>query len=318
MKYTLRHTLIMKILLTGAHGQLGQDLMTALAQHDVLGTAHSATPMQDAEDDARPRSAIALDICNVQEVRATINSFAPQVVINCAAFHRVDDIEKDATQALAVNALAVQQMALTCRDANAALLHVSTDYVFDGAKRSPYLETDLPNPLSAYGASKLAGELLIRSAWPRHYIVRTCGLYGTSGASGKAEGPRGVNKGKGGNFVNTMLRLANEGKAIRVVNDQTCTPTSTQDLARQIAQLIEAPDYGTYHMTNAGACTWYEFAGEIFRLAGLQPEVRAITSDEFNAPARRPPYSVLQNQALQALGMNPMRPWREALADYIQ
>lgn len=294
----------MKILLIGANGQLGHDLLTALAHHDVLGTARGAITVNDSENDWP--SPIALDVCDAVEVRATITSFSPAIVINCAAYHRVDDIESDASQALAVNALAAQRLALICREVDAALLHISTDYVFDGAKRTPYVETDLPNPLSAYGATKLAGELLIRAAWCKHYIVRTCGLYGLAGASGK-----------GGNFVNTMLRLAQEGKPIRVVNDQTCTPTFTKDLAQQIARLIETGAYGTYHITNDGACTWYEFACEIFRLAGLQPEVRAITSAEFNVLARRPPYSVLENAGLKALGIDQMRHWREALAEYV-
>jgi dTDP-4-dehydrorhamnose reductase len=300
----------MKILLIGANGQLGHDLLAALPSHDVLPTARGASLA--GED----KTAIALDVCDTREVRATINSFAPAIVINCSAFHRVDDIEKDAAQALAVNAQAVQQLALACRDADAALLHVSTDYVFDGAKTTPYTEADLPNPISAYGASKLAGELLLSAAWPKHYIVRTCGLYGMAGASGKAEGPRSAAKGSG-NFVNTMLRLASENKMIKVVNDQTCTPTFTKDLAQQITALIETGAFGTYHITSAGSVTWHAFAAEIFRLAKVKADLRPITSAEFNAPARRPAYSVLENAGLQKLGINRMRPWQDALAAYI-
>lgn len=291
----------MKILLIGANGQLGHDLLAALKQHQVLPTARGASL---AGEDHTP---IALDVCSTQEVRATLHSFAPNVVINCSAFHRVDDIEKDAAQALAVNALAVQQLALACRDADAALLHVSTDYVFDGEKRTPYTEADQPNPISAYGASKLAGELLLRAAWHKHYIVRTCGLYGIAGASGK-----------GGNFVNTMLRLAGEGKTIKVVNDQTCTPTFTKDLAGQIAALIETNAFGTYHITSAGATTWHDFAAEIFRLAKVQADLQPTTSAEFSALAKRPAYSVLENAGLQKLGIDHMRDWHEALAEYIQ
>jgi dTDP-4-dehydrorhamnose reductase len=291
----------MKILLIGANGQLGHDLLAALNPHHVLPTSRGASL---AGEDT---TAIALDVCDAREVRATLNSFAPDIVINCSAFHRVDDIEKDASQALAVNALAVQQLALACRDANAALLHVSTDYVFDGNKRTPYTEADLPNPISAYGASKLAGELLLRSAWHKHYIVRTCGLFGIAGASGK-----------GGNFVNTMLRLANEGKTIKVVSDQICTPTFTKDLAEQIALLIETNAFGTYHITSAGGVTWHGFATEIFRLANIKADLRPITSAEFNAPAKRPAYSVLENAGMQKLGIDRMREWHEALAEYIK
>ncbi len=290
----------MKILLIGANGQLGHDLLAALSSHHVLPTARGANVA------GANHTPITLDVCNTQAVRTTLDAFAPDLVINCSAFHRVDDIEKDATQALAVNALAVQQLALACRAANAALLHISTDYVFDGEKRTPYTEADLPNPISAYGASKLAGELLVRAAWPKHYLVRTCGLYGIAGASGK-----------GGNFVNTMLRLAGENKTIKVVNDQTCTPTFTQDLAQQIAALIETNAFGTYHITSAGATTWHDFAAEIFRLAGIQADLHPTTSAEFNAPARRPAYSVLENAGLQRLSIDRMRDWRTALAEYI-
>jgi dTDP-4-dehydrorhamnose reductase len=291
----------MKILLIGANGQLGHDLLLALSSHDVLPTARGASL---AGEDRAP---IALDVCNTHEVRATINSFAPGVVINCSAFHRVDDIEKDATQALAVNAQAVQQLALACREADVALVHVSTDYVFDGKASAPYTEADLPNPISAYGASKLAGELMLRAAWHKHYIVRTCGLYGIAGASGK-----------GGNFVNTMLRLASEGKTIKVVSDQTCTPTFTKDLAEQIALLIESNAFGTYHITSAGSATWHDFAAEIFRLANVKADLHPTTSAEFNAPAKRPAYSVLENAGLQKLGIDRMRDWHDALAEYIQ
>ena len=290
----------MKILLIGANGQLGHDLVKSLAQHHVLSTARGGT-----EDDSSS-AAIALDVTNTNEVRSTLNGFAPEVVVNCAAFHRVDDIEKDASQALAVNAHAAHQLALACREVDAALMHISTDYVFDGAKRAPYVESDLPNPLSAYGASKAAGESLIRVAWPKHYIVRTCGLYGIAGASGK-----------GGNFVNTMLRLAGNDKPIKVVGDQMCTPTFTQDLARQLAALIETNAFGTYHITSDGETTWHDFAAEIFRIAKLKPDLQPTTSAEFNAPAKRPSYSVLENRALKSLGIDCMRPWREALAEYL-
>jgi dTDP-4-dehydrorhamnose reductase len=304
----------MRILLIGASGQLGRDLLIALAHHHVLGTTRGTAGLEHIKLEADWPSPIALDVCNEAELRATILSFTPDLVINCAAYHRVDDIEKDATQALAVNALAVHRMALICREINAALLHISTDYVFDGAKGTPYVETDPPNPLSAYGASKLAGELLLRAAWHKHYIVRTCGLYGLAGASGKTDNT-GLRS--SGNFVNTMLRLAAEGRPIRVVNDQTCTPTFTKDLAAQIALLIETEAYGTYHATNDGACTWYEFACEVFRLAGLSVDVQPVSSAEYGAPARRPPYSVLENRALKALGIDRMRPWQEALAEYM-
>ncbi len=289
----------MKILLIGANGQLGHDLTRALASHDVLATTRGGTDTS--------ASAIALDVTNASEVRTTLKSFAPDAVVSCAAFHRVDDIEKDASQALAVNAQAAHQLALACRETNSALMHISTDYVFDGVKRAPYVETDLPNPISAYGASKAAGESLIRAAWPRHYIVRTCGLYGIAGASGK-----------GGNFVNTMLRMAGENKTIRVVGDQTCTPTFTQDLSQQLAELLTTNAFGTYHITSDGETTWHDFAAEIFRMANVKADLHPISSADFGAAAKRPPYSVLENRGLKTLGIDHMRPWREALAEYLR
>ncbi len=289
----------MRILLIGANGQLGSDLRDALTSHSVLAASRSQIT------DARHET-VQLDVTETDAVRGAIGRWQPALVLNCSAFHRVDDIEKDAGAALQVNALAAQQLALLCKAADSALMHISTDYVFDGATRAPYVESDLPNPLSAYGASKLAGELLIRSAWHKHYIVRTCGLYGRAGTSGK-----------GGNFVNTMLRLAREGKPVRVVGDQTCTPTFTHDLAQQLAQLIETGAYGTYHATSAGACTWHEFANAIFELSNLTTRAQAISSVEFGAPATRPPYSVLENAGLAKLGIDRMRPWREALAAYL-
>ncbi len=293
----------MKILVIGANGQLGQDLMRALSGHEVLGTTRGGALIEDLPSAAL----VALDICIPRETSAVRLSFKPQLVINCAAFHRVDEIERDCAKAFEVNAVAVHRLAMECRQRDIALLHVSTDYVFDGAQRSPYVETDCPRPLSAYGASKLAGEHLLRATWHKHYIIRTCGLYGLSGASGK-----------GGNFVNTMLRLAQAGKPIRVVNDQACTPTATRDLAAQIVELIQTGAYGTYHITNHGECTWFEFACEIFRLAGMSADVQPISSEAYGAPARRPAYSVLRNAALQSLGIDRMRHWRDALADYVR
>jgi dTDP-4-dehydrorhamnose reductase len=286
----------MKILLIGANGQLGSDLQNALARHDVVATARASN-----------EKAFALDVTDAQQVRDMMTKFSPRIVINTSAFHRVDEIERDSSQALHVNALAAHNLALICREFDIPLMHFSSDYVFDGAKRTPYVESDLPNPLSAYGASKLSGELLIRAAWNKHYIVRTCGLYGVAGASGK-----------GGNFVNTMLRLAGESKPIRVVSDQVCTPTFTQDLAIQSAQLIDSGVFGTYHITNEGGCAWNEFADAIFECAGLSVRAKPITSVEFGAPAIRPPYSVLDNLGLKKLGMNRMRHWRDALAEYVR
>lgn len=295
----------MKIILIGANGQLGTDLVKSLTRHDVVNA------IQPGTDGGGLANLMELDVSNSIAVRAAIAAHKPDVIVNTAAFHRVDDIESDAMAALQVNAYAAQQLALACRDGDVALLHISTDYVFDGARRTPYVEADLPNPISAYGATKLAGELLVRAAWHKHYIIRPCGLYGTAGAMGKTGASRG------GNFVNTMLKLGRGDKPVKVIADQVCTPTYSKDLAEQIELLIRSAKYGTYHTTSDGACSWYEFAREIFRLAGMSPQVIPITSDEYGAPAKRPAYSVLENRALRAIGIDRMRDWHEALAEYI-
>jgi dTDP-4-dehydrorhamnose reductase len=184
---------------------------------------------------------------------------------------------------------------------------MSTDYVFGGEKRAPYTEDDAPNPLNVYGVSKLAGEYFVRALCPKHFIVRTSGLYGVAGSSGK-----------GGNFVETMIRLAKEGKPIRVVTDQVLTPTYTRDLAHKIKELLQTEAYGVYHITNSGQCSWYEFAAKIFELLSLKPDFGPTTSAEFGAKAKRPAYSVLAHGRLAQLGLDDLRSWPEALAAYLE
>jgi dTDP-4-dehydrorhamnose reductase len=212
------------------------------------------------------------------------------------------------TTSFAVNTWAVRDLAAVCRDLDCALCHFSTDYVFglDAVRATPLTEADLPGPVSVYGLSKLAGEYLVRSICPKHFVIRTCGLYGVWG-----------NGGKGGNFVETMLRVAGQGKPLRIVNDQRCTPSFTADVAATTAALIGAGAFGLYHATNAGDCTWYEFAREIFRAAGVTAALTPITSAEFGAHAIRPPYSVLANEKLRSVGVTPPRPWPEAVAAYL-
>lgn len=281
----------MRILLIGAAGQLAQDLLPVLQArgHDVVPVTHEQ-----------------LEICTLAAVRQTVTTARPQCVINTAAFHRVDDCEDQAERAFAVNVVGVRNLAQAAEEAGAALAHFSTDYVFGGEKRTPYTETDLPRPLSTYAMSKLAGEFAARRYCSRHFVVRTCGLYGMGGS-----------RSKGGNFVETMLRLAAQGKTIRVVADQIVTPTSTADLAERVALLIESEHYGLYHMTSAGECSWYEFAAQVFRLARVSADLQPTDSKSFAAKARRPAYSVLENCALRAAGLPEFRPWQEALGDYM-
>ncbi len=293
----------MRVLLLGVNSQLGHDLLPALAGHSIVTTGRQDLP-------GAPNHHV-LDLADTAALHALVLAERPQVIINTTAFHRVDDIEHDVSEALRMNGHVPHQLALVSRETNAVLVHVSTDYVFDGAKRAPYVESDPVAPLSAYASSKVAGEWLVRNTGCMHLIVRSCGLYGLAGSAGK-----------GGNFVNTMLRLAKEGKPIRVVDDQVCTPTFTQDLARQMVTLIEHAlqrgAWGTYHVTQSDDCTWHEFATEIFRLAGLTVDLAPTSSAAFRQPATRPPYSVLENAGLQLLGIDGMRPWQTALADYLR
>jgi dTDP-4-dehydrorhamnose reductase len=283
----------MRIAIIGATGQLGSDLVK------VLGTVHHLIPMTHED----------IEVTDCASVFALIGQSQPDVVINTAAFHRVDQCEDDVGKALSVNARGVRNVALACREAGATLVHLSTDYVFGGdlARSTPYAEDDLPAPTNMYGVSKLAGEHVIRYLTERYFIFRVAGLFGVAGSSGK-----------GGNFVELMLRLASEGRSVRVVDDQRTTPTYTVDLARQIAAVIETDEYGLYHATSQGDCTWYEFAAEVFRQSGLEPPLARARTGDFGEKATRPAYSVLGNAALQRLGKDIMRPWQEALAAYLQ
>jgi dTDP-4-dehydrorhamnose reductase len=220
----------------------------------------------------------------------------------------VDKAETEPEAAFAVNAWGVRALSAICRDLDCTLVHISTDYVFglEPGRRIPYDEVDAPGPVSVYGLSKLAGEYLVRSQCPKHFVVRTCGLYGVWGSGGK-----------GTNFVETMLRVAGQGKPLRVVADQICTPSYTVDVAAALAALIPTGRFGLYHITNAGACSWYEFARTIFQLAGVKAHLSATTSQDYGAPARRPGYSVLANGKYASLNLPLPRLWQEALADYL-
>jgi dTDP-4-dehydrorhamnose reductase len=280
----------MRVLIVGANGQLGSDLKKVLQDEDVIPLTH-----QDVE------------IREPVGVLAALRHHQPEVVINTAAFHKVDVCEENAQQAFAVNTLGVRNLALACQECGCSLLHMSTDYVFDGRKETAYVETDSPNPINVYGNSKLAGEYFVRYLLDAHFVVRTSGLFGVAGSSGK-----------GGNFVELMLRLAREGRDIRVVDDQALSPTYTLDLARQIKALIQTEHYGLYHATSHGCCSWYEFTAKIFELAGLSPSLSPQTTAESGARATRPARSELGNQALKNIGLDQMRSWEEGLAAYLE
>lgn len=280
----------MKIALIGADGQLGFDLLNLLPT-----------------EKCRPLFYPDFDVREAQKTRDILQSLAPDVVINTAAFHRVDECEDRPEEALIVNAVAVRNLALICRERNAVLVHFSTDYVFDGRKRTPYVEEDEPAPLNVYGVSKLAGEYFVRSLCQKYFLIRTCGLYGSAGC-----------REKGMNFVELMIHLEKSGRPLRVVDDQWVTPTSTEELAARILELLGTERYGLYHMTNEGQCTWYEFAREIFSVVGRAANLSPIDSQAYGTKARRPAYSVLENQRAKALGITDFSPWREALKNYLK
>ncbi len=278
----------MHILITGSNGMFGHALTA------VLSKQHPLTGFDLPE----------LDITNLSSVKAAISTCRPDVIINAAAYTDVDGCETNENQAFAANATGPRNLAVIANELNIPLVHISTDYVFDGISPIPYNVSDIPNPQSVYGKSKLSGEKHIRELCSRHYIIRTSWLYGLHGR----------------NFVSTMLCLAREQDELGVVNDQTGSPTYTVDLAEAIAQLILIkPAYGTYHITNSGTCTWYEFTLEILRQAGISGvRVNPITTEEINRPAPRPRYSVLDNSKWHTIGGTPLRHYKEALADYLK
>ncbi|MDH3216220.1 MAG: dTDP-4-dehydrorhamnose reductase [Candidatus Krumholzibacteria bacterium] len=280
----------MTIAIIGADGQLGKDVQLALKAHDTRPIAHGE-----------------VDITDAAKVVAAIAAIHPDWVINTAAMTHVDDCEGQHMRAFEINALGARHVAEASRQVGAALIHISTDYVFDGEKKTPYMEGDATHPLNVYGISKLAGEFYVRNTCPVYYIIRTSGLYGTHKC-----------RGKGQNFVETMLKLAKEKESLRIVSDEVLTPTFTEDLARQIDVLVESkPPHGIYHATNDGACSWFDFAKEIFRIAAIEVAVEETTASQWNAPARRPAYSVLENKALKRAGIDAMSHWKDALGRYL-
>jgi dTDP-4-dehydrorhamnose reductase len=281
-----------RVLLTGAGGQLAADLAATFtaAGHEVH--------CRRRED---------LDIADERAVRTALDDVRPSVILNAAAYNRVDDAETDAAPAFAVNAYGPRVLARASADADATLVHYSTDYVVDGARRRPYTEVDAPLPLSAYATSKLCGEYFVRALAPRHYVLRVCGLFGQAGRHTRH-----------GNFVETMLRAAAAGRALRVVADQIVAPTAARDVAvATLALVAGAAPYDLYHCTASGETSWYDYARAIFDIAGVSADLSPTTAAAYGAPARRPAYSILDNAKLEAAGAPRPRHWREALAEYL-
>lgn len=278
-----------RVAITGAGGQLAADMARALRGWELHLLTHAD-----------------MDVANRTAVENALRGIRPAIVINTAAFHRVDECERRAGRSFAVNEAGAFYLALACREIGATLVHISTDYVFDGEKRRPYVETDWANPLNVYGLSKLAGEEAIRETLDRHLIIRTSGLYGAAGA-----------RAKGGNFVNLMLSRAAGGEPLRVVDDQRLSPTYTRHLAAKIVWLLENEAFGLMHVTNAGACSWYEFTRSILHHSGLSADLAPVSTRCTGALARRPAYSVLAHASLAALGADDMPSWQEALPEYL-
>jgi dTDP-4-dehydrorhamnose reductase len=277
--------------LIGAAGQLGFDLARTF----------------DLPGELIPLTRADLDILDQAAVERVVAALRPTHVVNTAAYNLVDRAEDDRDTAFALNAAAVGVLADVCAARGATLVHFSTDYVFDGERTTPYREADAPRPISAYGASKLEGERVALARCPGAYVFRVCGLFGIARSAGKG----------GTNFVETMLRLAHAGQAIRVVRDQVLTPSYTRDLAPKVWRVIGRGTPGVYHLTNAGQTSWYDFACEIFRLSGLTAALTPVTAAEYGARARRPAYSVLAHDGLASLGEDDLRPWSAALAAYL-
>ncbi len=281
----------MKIAVIGSSGQLGQEFARIKSSHEFIPFAHEDIEVTDRES-----------------VGKVMVDTRPEAVINLASFNRVDDCEDEIEKAFQVNAFGARNVAMAARDMKAAVVFVSTDYVFGGDqdRRRPYVESDRPAPLSAYGTSKLAGEHLVAQSNPDHRIIRTCGLYGV------------VTSRKGWTFPELMLEKAKAGEALRVVKDQVLTPTYTRDLAQSIIEVLERGKPGIYHLTSGGECSWHEFATAVLRMAGVNVKITPVTSAEFPAKAKRPAYSVLESERLKPQGIEPMRHWSDALKAYLK
>jgi dTDP-4-dehydrorhamnose reductase len=277
----------MKILVTGSKGMLAHDLIPVLREaHDVVGV--------DLGE---------MDITVRAQVGQTVKDVAPDIIINCAAYTQVDKAEEEEKTAFLVNAIGAQNLARVCADSGIPLCHVSTDYVFDGARRTPYTPFDHTNPLGVYGASKLAGERYIEWGLNRFYIIRTSWLYGKGGK----------------NFVSTISRIAKERPVLRVVSDQVGSPTSTVTLARAIRALIATDAYGIHHFTDrtGNGISWYDFAREIVRLSGSSTDIVPIATEEYPLPAKRPSFSVLDTSLFPLFTGEEPTDWKEALRDYL-
>ncbi len=282
-----------KIMITGCNGQLGRALNQLYAKETDVSLINT--------DVFSGEGIVALDITNVDKVLSFVREVKPDAIINCAAHTNVDKCETDIDNAYKINAIGPRNLSIAATETGAKLMHVSTDYVFPGTENRALTEFDVVGPTSMYGKTKLAGENFVRDFGRKYFIIRTAWLYGD-----------------GKNFVKTMLRLSETKEEIGVVKDQFGTPTSASELAKAIKYLLPTENYGLFHGTCEGSCSWADFATEIFRLAGKGTKVNYITTDEFPSPTKRPAYSILDNYMLRLTTDFTFAPWQDAIAEYMR
>jgi len=281
----------MKLVVIGANGQLGTDLLEVLSkEHDVVGLNHTD-----------------IEITDIDSVKNALSTIKPAIVLNTAAYHIVPEAEKFPAKAFQINGIGTMNLAKVCQDLDTRLVHYGTDYVFDGKKQKPYTEDDRPNPLSVYANTKLSGEYFALNYCDRSYVIRVSGIYGKIPC-----------RAKGGNFITTMIKLANEKPEVRVVNDEILTPTPTYHIAKNTAALIGKDAFGLYHMSCEGEVSWYEFAKVIWETLQLKTPLYPASVKDFPLVVKRPFYSVLENKNLNKLGINEMPEWKEALIQFLK
>ena len=282
----------MKIAVIGANGQLGTDVCMAFRENG---------------DEVHELNHGQMDISEENRTRYLLRNIKPDILVNTAAMHNVEACEVDPARSFAINGIGARNLAMASQDLGFTLMHISTDYVFDGLKKSPYVESDNPRPLNVYGNTKLAGELFIRTMAAKHFILRVSAIYGEN-----------LCRAKGGlNFVTLMLKLAKERDEVRVVDNEFISPTYTKDIASQIVQMANCSDYGLYHVTSQGSCSWHELAREIFKLTDAPLKLHVAKPGDFPVKVPRPLYSVLDNQALRRNKLDRMPHWQDALKRYL-
>jgi len=281
----------LKVIVIGSNGQLGSEILEHFQDdHQVIGLTHSD-----------------IDIADIDSVSGVLSDLSPDAIINTAAYHNLPDCEEHPDISFQVNAIGALNLAKVCNELNAALVHYSTDYVFDGAKKKPYIETDKTNPLNIYAMTKLNGEILIKNYLKKRFIIRISGIYGKT-----------VCRAKGKNFITTMQQVAKERDVVKVVDDEILTPTPVSEIAVNTKHLLETEAFGMYHMTCEGFCSWFEFASVIFETLKIRTPLISCQSSEFPMTIKRPSYSVLENKKLKSVNLNYMSHWKEALISYLK